>query len=123
MKSINYCHANKICHRDLKPENVLIEGEGLVKVIDFGTAMSFNPEKGMNNILGTPYYMAPEIFNQSSYDEKCDIWSLGVILFCMLTGQPPFYGKTDVEVIQKVKVGHYSNKGRFIALMNLNSSY
>ena len=70
----------------MKPENVLIEGEGLVKVIDFGTAMSFNPEKGMNNILGTPYYMAPEIFNQSSYNEKCDIWSLGVILFCMLTG-------------------------------------
>lgn len=63
LKAVIYCHSNDICHRDLKPENILIEGEGLVKVIDFGTAMTFNPEKGMHHILGTPFYMAPEIFN------------------------------------------------------------
>jgi len=86
LRAVIYCHANDICHRDLKPENVLIEADGVVKVIDFGTAMSFNPQKGMHTILGTPYYMAPEIFTQQRYDEKCDVWSLGVILFCMLTG-------------------------------------
>lgn len=86
LASIVYCHTNNICHRDLKPENILIEGQEKVKVIDFGTAQTFNPEKGMNTILGTPYYMAPEIFNSSRYNEKCDVWSLGVILFVLLTG-------------------------------------
>lgn len=62
MAAIVYCHKNKICHRDLKPENILMEEGDQVKVIDFGTAIAFNPEKGMNAMLGTPYYMAPEIF-------------------------------------------------------------
>lgn len=70
-----------------------------MKVIDFGTAQSFNPNQGMNSIIGTPFYMAPEIFIQRRYDEKCDIWSLGVILYCLLTGQPPFYGQSDSEII------------------------
>ena len=63
-----------------------------VKVIDFGTAMCFNPKLGMNTMIGTPYYMAPEIFVSGHYNEKCDCWSLGVILYVMLTGRPPFYG-------------------------------
>ena len=99
LRAVIYCHANDICHRDLKPENILIETDGVVKVIDFGIAMAFNPEKGMHTVLGTPYYMAPEILSRNRYDEKCDVWSLGVILFCMLTGKPPFYGSTDDEII------------------------
>ena len=91
-----------------------MESAGVIKVIDFGTAMTFNPELGMNNILGTPYYMAPEIFNSQRYNEKCDMWSLGVILFCMLTGQPPFHGNTDNEIIEKVKAGVYPKKGIII---------
>lgn len=71
-----------------------MEGDD-IKVIDFGTAIAFNPEKGMNKMLGTPYYMAPEIFTSSRYDEKCDVWSLGVILYILLTGSPPFYGNSD----------------------------
>lgn len=67
----------------------------------------------MNSILGTPFYMAPEVFSRSRYNEKCDMWSLGVILFCMLTGQPPFYGRSDEEVIQKVKIGVYPTKGTY----------
>ena len=63
MSAVVYCHKSNICHRDLKPENILLEKEGQVKVIDFGTAQTFNPEQGMNTMLGTPYYMAPEIFN------------------------------------------------------------
>ena len=78
-----------------------------VKVIDFGTASVFNPSQGMNNLIGTPYYMAPEIFSQGVYNEKCDCWSLGVILYVLLTGRPPFYGKTDVEAIRRVKSGKY----------------
>lgn len=89
----------------------MIEGHNKIKVIDFGTAISFNPEKGMDNILGTPFYMAPEIFNDGTYNEKCDMWSLGVILFVMLTGRPPFYGSSDAEVIKRVKLGFYPKQG------------
>ena len=67
-------------------------------------------------MLGTPYYMAPEIFNAYRYDEKCDIWSLGVILYCMLTGQPPFYGNTDHEIIDRVKIGIYPKKSNILIL-------
>ena len=63
LSAVVYCHTKNICHRDLKPENILLEGSDRVKVIDFGTAVAFNPEKGMDTMLGTPYYMAPEIFN------------------------------------------------------------
>lgn len=72
----------------------------------------------MNTILGTPYYMAPEIFNQRQYDEKCDVWSIGVIMFVMLTGQPPFNGGTDHDIIKKVKQGTYPKDGRIIHIIN-----
>eukprot|EP00347_Sterkiella_histriomuscorum_P023969 403332760 len=108
LKAINYCHANDICHRDLKPENILIESEGLIKVIDFGTAQSFKPDQGMHQIIGTVFYMAPEIILSSKYNEKCDLWSLGVILYCLLTGRPPFYGDSDQEILERVKKGVYS---------------
>lgn len=111
LSAIVYCHSNHICHRDLKPENILMENGEQVKVIDFGTAANFNPEQGMNTMLGTPYYMAPEIFNQSTYNEKCDVWSLGVIMYVMLTGRPPFFGDSDAEVIKCVQRGVYPKKG------------
>jgi len=65
----------------------------------------------MDNILGTPFYMAPEIFTEGTYNEKCDMWSLGVILFVMLTGRPPFYGSSDAEIIKRVKLGFYPKQG------------
>jgi len=77
----------------------MIDDEGKIKVIDFGTAMAFDPEKGMNNVLGTPYYIAPEILKNCKYNEKCDMWSIGVIMYVMLTGRPPFYGKDDREIM------------------------
>ncbi len=107
MSAINYCHLNNICHRDMKPENVLMEGKGIIKVIDFGTAMSFDPTENMNHILGTPYYMAPEIFSRSGYNQQCDVWSVGVILYVLLTGRPPFYGNNESDIIARVKIGEY----------------
>jgi calcium-dependent protein kinase len=92
LQAIIYCHSNQICHRDLKPENILIETKGIIKIIDFGTAVTIKPGDGLHNIYGTAYYIAPEIFGITSYNEKCDIWSLGVILYVLLTGEPPFNG-------------------------------
>mmetsp|Transcript_20714 Transcript_20714/g.18121 ORF Transcript_20714/g.18121 Transcript_20714/m.18121 type:complete len:94 (-) Transcript_20714:1312-1593(-) len=61
----------------------------------------------MNKKFGTPYYIAPEVLDRN-YNEKCDIWSCGVILYIMLSGFPPFNGDTDREIMKKVKEGHYS---------------
>jgi calcium-dependent protein kinase len=83
----------------LKPENILLDEDDMVTVIDFGIAVAFNPEDGIQSIQGTCYYIAPEIFTEATYNEKCDVWSLGVILFVLLTGEPPFAGESDVEII------------------------
>ncbi|CAK91481.1 unnamed protein product (macronuclear) [Paramecium tetraurelia] len=104
--AINYCHDQKIVHRDLKPENVLFSGpepDLNLKIIDFGCSRRFNTSK-MTKRLGTPYYIAPEVLGHN-YTEKCDIWSCGVILYILLCGYPPFTGKTEQEIFEKVKLG------------------
>ena len=82
-------------HKDIKPENILLDKpkdiKG-VKLIDFGTAQKFEPATKMTKVIGTPYYVAPEVL-RGSYDEKCDVWGAGVIMFILLSGTPPFNGK------------------------------
>jgi calcium-dependent protein kinase len=106
--AINHCHSEKVCHRDLKPENIIMESESKLKIIDFGTAESLDNKTGIKGIIGTVYYIAPEILDsKQKYNEKCDIWSLGVILFILLTGIPPFNGPSDDEIFKKIKSGAY----------------
>ena len=114
LSAIVYCHNHNICHRDLKPENLLYEhkGEGAnLKVIDWGTSRQYNPNPdkkfNMTAKFGTPYYIAPEVL-KGSYNEKCDIWSLGVILYIMLCGYPPFNGGDDTQIIEAVESGRYN---------------
>jgi calcium-dependent protein kinase len=97
-----------ICHRDLKPENILLDSknDNQIKVIDFGTSQKFEKGKKMTQTYGTAYYIAPEVLNQE-YDEKCDIWSIGVILYILLIGKPPFDGDRDEDIIRAVKKGNY----------------
>ena len=98
LQAIAYCHSNNIAHRDLKPENIVIDNThnyGLIKVIDFDTSYHFSKESHeMDEIWGTPYYIAPEVL-AGTYTEKCDMWSIGVILYIMLCGQPPFVGTSE----------------------------
>jgi calcium-dependent protein kinase len=96
LSGVTYCHKHQIVHRDLKPENLLLESKeknAQIKIIDFGTSKVFAGEGGkkMNQKLGTPYYVAPEVLKRK-YDEKCDVWSCGVILYILLVGYPPFAG-------------------------------
>lgn len=107
LSCVNYCHKNNIVHRDLKPENILLEPSkefDQIKIIDFGTSLVYDPEKQLDEKLGTPYYIAPEVLNKS-YNSKCDIWSVGVIVYILLSGQPPFNGSDDKEIMKKVREG------------------
>eukprot|EP00347_Sterkiella_histriomuscorum_P016451 403353126 len=113
LSAVFYCHKNGVVHRDLKPENILLEdGNNFnnIKVIDFGTSRNFEGTKKMNQKFGTAYYIAPEVLKKN-YDEKCDIWSCGVILHIMLCGYPPFRGKNEKEILEKVEVGYFSLSG------------
>jgi len=86
-----------LCYRDLKPENILLEQNkefDQIKIIDFGTSLVYDPNKKLDEKLGTPYYIAPEVLNKN-YDSKCDIWSCGVITYILLSGMPPFNGQSD----------------------------
>jgi len=83
-------------HRDIKPENVLIDIElnNSLKLIDFGTSVEYKKDDTLKEVHGTSYYIAPEVIAEN-YDERCDIWSIGVILYILLSGKPPFDGKND----------------------------
>lgn len=95
--AINYMHQKNITHRDLKPENILLESADKdrldIKISDFGFSCFFDPKEGLNLVLGSPLYMAPEIIGGQKYNEKVDIWSIGVISFMLLTGRNPFPGR------------------------------
>jgi calcium-dependent protein kinase len=109
ISAINYCHINGIVHRDLKPENIMLEGnfdferfdDIHIKIVDFGTSEFFHKNR-LKERVGTSYYIAPEVLKKSSYSEKCDLWSCGIIMHVLLTGRPPFNGKSDPEILSNI---------------------
>lgn len=115
ISSIHYCHKQGICHRDLKPENLLLVNktdDSAIKVIDFGLSNIFKDVKTGSQIkmttkVGTAYYVSPEVLS-GNYDEKCDIWSAGVILYILLCGDPPFNGANDNEIYRKIKAKKFT---------------
>lgn len=113
LSAISYCHDRKLVHCDLKPENIMFESlssENTVKIIDFGNSSFCEGDQKLSNRFGSVYYVAPEVL-KSSYNEKCDIWSLGVILYLILSGKPPFNGANDQLILKKVYDGKYSMDG------------
>ena len=107
MSAINYCHKNGIVHRDLKPENLLYLNKSEnspIKVIDFGMSKRFDSKHFMSEKVGTAYYISPEVLD-GKYDEKCDIWSAGVILYIIICGYPCFNGDDDDEIFAAIKRG------------------
>ena len=100
-----------ICHRDLKPENFLLADaaeDAEIKLIDFGLSKRFgsrvksgHKEVQLKTVVGTPYYVAPEVLKQN-YDKACDVWSLGIILYIFLCGYPPFEGDNSSEIFKNV---------------------
>ena len=121
--AISYCHNQGIVHRDLKMENVLFvtnQKNSKIKIIDFGLSQCVEKKKlvqvltgknfgniNMKAQVGTPHYISPEVLN-GKYNQKCDIWSAGVILYTMLGGYFPFDGETDNQVYKAIKSKKYN---------------
>ncbi|EGR30641.1 protein kinase domain protein [Ichthyophthirius multifiliis] len=113
--ALSYCHSHGICHRDLKPENLLLyikDDITSIKVADFGLSCIFKSKnqqekKQLQGRAGSAYYMSPEVLS-GQYNELCDSWSLGVILYILLSGIPPFYGNTDQKIFERIQKKQYS---------------
>ena len=112
LSAVNYCHNMRIIHRDLKPENILIIdkneiGLPTIKICDFGTSKIVEKGAVQRRLVGSSYYIAPEVIKKN-YNEKCDLWSCGVILYILLSGRPPFAGEDDKEIMKSVSEGRYN---------------
>jgi len=105
--AVTYLHSMNVVHRDLKPENILVSQIAdsprcHVTIIDFETAALLDVQHQLTGSFGTVYYMAPEVL-EGRYNEKCDLWSLGVILYILLSGKPPFDGDTERHIARSIK--------------------
>jgi calcium-dependent protein kinase len=109
--AVAYLHARQVVHRDIKPENIIVfagsDDTPHCKLIDFDTATFCTIKRQLRGSIGTAYYMAPEVLTQH-YNEKCDMWSCGVLLYIMLSGTPPFPGVTDKEILKNVSKARYT---------------
>lgn len=105
---VEYCHRHLICHRDLKPENLLLDKDYNIKIADFGMANLQVPSKLLETSCGSPHYASPEIIKGDKYDgPKSDVWSCGIVLFALLTGNLPFDDENIRRLLNKVKTGVY----------------
>ncbi|GMI34661.1 hypothetical protein TeGR_g4500, partial [Tetraparma gracilis] len=103
VQALHYLHSNRIIHRDMKPQNILIGATGTVKLCDFGFARAMSSDTVvLTSIKGTPLYMSPELVKEQPYDHTSDLWSLGVILYELATGQPPFYCNSIYSLINLI---------------------
>ncbi|KAM6571440.1 hypothetical protein CsatA_015520 [Cannabis sativa] len=104
---VEACHSLGVMHRDLKPENFLFVNDhedSPLKAIDFGLSVFFKPGETFSDVVGSPFYLAPEIL-QRHYGPEADIWSVGVIVYILLCGVPPFWGETEHEIFEEVLHG------------------
>ena len=104
LEVVGACHTRGVIHRDIKPENFLFSDESEesdLKLVDFGLSTFYNADDSFHDICGTAFYLAPEVL-QKNYNSQVDLWSVGVIAFILLSGGPPFVGKSNTEIYKKI---------------------
>jgi calcium-dependent protein kinase len=111
VNGVRYCHQQGIAHRDLKLDNVLLESDAAdarIKLVDFGLSAHYQDVLLAHDVVGTWIYMAPEVIGGSHLPDACDMWSIGVIAYLLLSGRPPFEGSTVEELKFQVRHGKYN---------------
>ena len=111
--AVSYCHSKNVSHRDLKPENILLCDDGSIRLLDFGTAKDFSDGKPLSGIFGTYFYMAPEILTKETYDSKCDLWSVGVVMYLLVSGQLPFNDKNRENLTEQIIAANFSKQRKY----------
>jgi calcium-dependent protein kinase len=111
LRVVAHCHSLGVMHRDLKPENFLLSdrNDKTLKATDFGMSVFYSPQQCFDQLVGSPYYIAPEVLKRA-YGAEADMWSIGVILYILLSGMPPFFGNTDREIFNEILCGKLNFK-------------
>jgi serine/threonine protein kinase len=110
LKAVAYCHARKIAHCDMKPKNLLLmsdDNDSYIKLADFGFAARVHEPNSLSKQCGTPFFVSPEILMRKGYDQQSDMWSVGCIIFLLLSGNLPFMGRSQKELFRKIVSGKY----------------
>ncbi|RXN27069.1 phosphorylase b kinase gamma catalytic skeletal muscle heart isoform [Labeo rohita] len=113
LEVVEYLHTHNIVHRDLKPENILLDDDLNIKLTDFGFSIQIEPGQRLNEVCGTPGYLAPEIIecsmdpNHAGYGPAVDLWSAGVIFYTLLAGSPPFWHRKQMLMLRMILAGSY----------------
>lgn len=108
VQAVEYCHGLGVMHRDLKPENFLLSNkkeDAMLKITDFGLSVFFKPGEIFVDLVGSAYYVAPEVLRRH-YGVEADVWSCGVILYILLCGVPPFWAENEQGIFEAVSKGH-----------------
>jgi len=110
LKAMAFCHTKDIAHCDMKPKNLLLvseDNDSFIKLADFGFAARVHAPKTLTKQCGTPFFVSPEILMRQPYDQMSDMWSVGCIVYLLLSGNLPFMGRTQKELFRKIVIGKY----------------